>query len=98
MVCARATVVLAIRPIGSDAQARRTMRKQTAPRTRKRRHASSRKQRGLIAQDVSAPQSAMEDSVLDNHSHRTTIRLLVSQHNTTDHAHLLEICCEHLPA
>ncbi len=50
------------------------MRKQTAPRTRKRRHASSRKQRGLIAQDVSAPQSAMEDSVLDNHSHRTLIR------------------------
>src|SRR6266566_8136753 len=73
MVCARATVVLAIRPIGSDAQARRTMRKQTAPRTRKRRHASSRKQRGLIAQDVSAPQSAMEDSVLDNHSHRTHV-------------------------
>ncbi len=52
------------------------MRKQTAPRTRKRRHASSRKQRGLIAQDVSAPQSAMEDSVLDNHSHRTSIRLV----------------------
>ena len=49
------------------------MRKQTAPRTRKRRHASSRKQRGLIAQDVSAPQSATEDSVLDNHSHRTGI-------------------------
>ena len=52
------------------------MRKQTAPRTRKRRHASSRKQRGLIAQDVSAPQSATEDSVLDNHSHRTVIGLV----------------------
>ena len=56
------------------------MRKQTAPRTRKRRHASSRKQRGLIAQDVSAPQSAMEDSVLDNHSHRTRIRLTSINH------------------
>ena len=51
------------------------MRKQTAPRIRKRRHASSRKQSGLIAQDLSAPQSATPDSVLDNHSHRTRIRL-----------------------
>ncbi len=47
------------------------MRKQTAPRTRKRRHASSRPQPGLIAQDLSAPQSATPDSVLDNRSHRT---------------------------
>jgi len=50
------------------------MRKQTAPRTRKRRHASSRPQPGLIAQDLSAPQSATPDSVLDNRSHRTRIR------------------------
>ena len=50
------------------------MRKQTVPRTRKRRHISSRKQPGLIAQDLSAPQSAAQDSVLDNHSHRTRIR------------------------
>ncbi len=44
------------------------MRKQTAQRTRKR-----RKQPGLIAQDLSAPQSATSDSVLDNHSHRTEL-------------------------
>jgi hypothetical protein len=50
------------------------MRKQTAPRTRKHRHVSSRKQSGLIAQDLSAPQSATPDSVLDNHSHRTGVR------------------------
>ncbi len=56
------------------------MRKQTAPRTRKRRHTSSRKQPGLIAQDVSAPQSAMENSVLDNHSHRTRIRQTCRNH------------------
>jgi hypothetical protein len=76
MVCARARPhVLAIRPVGPGARTtRRPMRKQTAPRTRKRRHVSSRKQPGLIAQDLSAPQSATPDSVLDNHSHRTRIR------------------------
>src|SRR6266851_7970529 len=75
MVCARARPhVLAIRPVGSGAQARRTMRKQTAPHIQKNREASSRKQSGLIAQDLSAPQSATPDSVLDNHSHRTRIR------------------------
>src|SRR5438046_8050588 len=70
MVCARATVVLARRPVGLGAQARRTMRKQTAPQIRDNREASSRKQSGLIAQDVSAQQSAMSKSVLDNRSHR----------------------------
>ncbi len=47
------------------------MRKQTAPQIRDNREASSRKQSGLIAQDVSAQQSAMSKSVLDNRSHRT---------------------------
>ena len=47
------------------------MRKKTAPQIRKNRKASSRKQPGLIAQDLSAPQSATRQSVLDNHSHRT---------------------------
>jgi len=47
------------------------MRKQTAPQIRDDREASSRKQSGLIAQDVSAQQSAMSKSVLDNRSHRT---------------------------
>jgi len=51
------------------------MRKQTAPRIPKHRPASSRKQPGLIAQGLNAQQSATPDSVLDNHSHRTTIRL-----------------------
>ncbi len=63
------------------------MRKQTAPRTRKHRHASSRKQPGLIAQDLNAPQSATRQSVLDNHSHRTRIRL-----NCLNYAHLLPRC------
>jgi len=49
------------------------MRKQTAPRIRKHRQASSRKQSGLIAQDLLAQQSATPGSVLDNHSHRTCI-------------------------
>ena len=47
------------------------MRKQTAPQIRDNRAASCRKQSGLIAQDVSAQQSAMSKSVLDNRSHRT---------------------------
>jgi len=47
------------------------MRKKTAPQIRKNRETSSRKPSGLIAQDLSAPQSATPDSVLDNHSHRT---------------------------
>jgi len=47
------------------------MRKQTAPQTRRNREASSRKQSGLIAQDLSAQQSATPDCVLDNRSHRT---------------------------
>ena len=47
------------------------MRKQTAPQIRKNREASSRKQSGLIAQDVSEQQSATPNSVLDNRSHRT---------------------------
>jgi hypothetical protein len=51
------------------------MRKQTAPRTPQRRRASSRKSSGRIAQDVQPQQSATPGSVLDNHSHRTTIRL-----------------------
>ena len=57
------------------------MRKQTAPQIRDNREASSRKQSGLIAQDVSAQQSAMSKSVLDNRSHRTQylVRLAVFQ-------------------
>ncbi len=47
------------------------MRKQTAPPIRNNRETSSRKPSGLIAQDVSAPQSATPNSVLDNRSHRT---------------------------
>ncbi len=50
------------------------MRKQTAPQIRNNREASSRKQSGLIAQDLSAQQSATPNSVLDNRSHRTSIR------------------------
>ncbi len=50
------------------------MRKRTAPHIRKTREASSRKPSGLIAQDLSAQQSATPDSVLDNRSHRTLIR------------------------
>ncbi len=49
------------------------MRKQTAPQIRDNREASSRKQSGLIAQDVSAQQSATPNCVLDNRSHRTRI-------------------------
>ena len=51
------------------------MRKQTAPQTGKNRKASSRKQSGLIAQGPNAPQSARVNSVLDNRSHRTELRL-----------------------
>src|SRR2546426_5037111 len=47
------------------------MRKKTAPQIRKNRETSSRKPSGLIAQDLSAPQSATLDCVLDNRSHRT---------------------------
>ncbi len=47
------------------------MRKKTAPQIRKNREASSRKASGLIAQDLSAQQSATLDCVLDNRSHRT---------------------------
>jgi hypothetical protein len=50
------------------------MRKPTAPHIRTNRHASSRKQSGLIAQGSNAQHSATADSVLDNHSHRTRIR------------------------
>ncbi len=50
------------------------MRKKTAPQIRKNREASSRKPSGLIAQDLSAQQSATLDCVLDNRSHRTSIR------------------------
>ena len=53
------------------------MRKKTAPQIRKNREASSRKASGLIAQDLSAQQSATLDCVLDNRSHRTHIGLLV---------------------
>src|SRR6266511_4109698 len=49
------------------------MRKQTAPPIRNNRETSSRKPSGLIAQDVSAPQSATPNSVLDNRSHRTHV-------------------------
>jgi hypothetical protein len=51
------------------------MRKPTAPHIRNNRHASSRKQYGLIAQGSNAQHSATADSVLDNHSHRTEIGL-----------------------
>ena len=47
------------------------MRKKTAPQIQKNREASSRKASGLIAQDLSAQQSATLDCVLDNRSHRT---------------------------
>jgi len=47
------------------------MRKKTAPHIQKNRAASSRKASGLIAQDLSAQQSATLDCVLDNRSHRT---------------------------
>src|SRR5258708_635209 len=47
------------------------MRKQTAPRTRKRRQAPPPQQSGLIARDKSVPQSATPGSTLANHSHRT---------------------------
>ena len=50
------------------------MRKKTAPQIQKNREASSRKASGLIAQDLSAQQSATLDCVLDNRSHRTRIR------------------------
>jgi hypothetical protein len=58
------------------------MRKKTAPQIRKNCEASSRKTSGLIAQDLSAQQSATPDCVLDNHSHRTSIRLRASQPNS----------------
>src|SRR2546425_5035032 len=48
------------------------MRKKTAPQIRKNREASPRKPSGLIAQDLSAQQSATLDCVLDNRSHRTS--------------------------
>jgi len=51
------------------------MRKKTAPQIQKNREASSRKASGLIAQDLSAQQSATLDCVLDNRSHRTRFRL-----------------------
>src|SRR6266704_3537171 len=51
------------------------MRKKTAPQIQKNREASSRKASGLIAQDLSAQQSASLDCVLDNRSHRTRFRL-----------------------
>ena len=58
------------------------MRKKTAPQIRKNRETSSRKPSGLIAQDLSAPQSATLDCVLDNRSHRTSIRLRAAQPNS----------------
>jgi hypothetical protein len=57
------------------------MRRQTAPQTRKHRPASSHKQAGLIAQD--AQQSATAGSRLDNHSHRTRLRLTFDNIITT---------------
>lgn len=53
------------------------MRKQTAPRIRKHRQASSTKQAGLIAPGNTAQQSATPSCTLANHSHRTSIRMLV---------------------
>jgi len=50
------------------------MRKQTAPRTRKHRTASSPQRSGLIAKGTNAQQSATPRSALDNHSHRTTCK------------------------
>src|SRR5260370_5494352 len=49
------------------------MRKQTAPRTRKRRQAPPPQPSGLMARDKSVPQSATPRSTLANHSHRTLI-------------------------
>ena len=51
------------------------MRKQTAPRTRKYRKASSPQQSGLIAEGTTAQQSAVARCALDNRSHRTTLRI-----------------------
>jgi len=75
------------------------MRKKTAPQIQKNREASSRKASGLIAQDLSAQQSATLDCVLDNRSHRTGIgrtcinhfAMHVSQPNLRIHAPQNEI-------
>src|SRR5438128_8402804 len=70
------------------------MRKKTAPQIRKNREASPRKPSGLIAQDLSAQQSATLDCVLDNRSHRTRsgltslsrYKLVCSQRSATGHS------------
>ena len=54
------------------------MRKKTAPQIQKNREAPSRKASGLIAQDLSAQQSATLDCVLDNRSHRTRVGAAVT--------------------
>ena len=50
------------------------MRKKTAAHATKRQADSPSKKSGLIAKEKNSPQSAMTKSVLDNHSHRTTLR------------------------
>ncbi len=51
------------------------MRKKTAKHATKRRADSSPQQSGLIAKGKNTQQSATTESVLDNRSHRTTLRI-----------------------
>ncbi len=51
------------------------MRKKTAVHATKRQAGSPSKKSGLIAKEKNAEQSATTESVLDNRSHRTTLRI-----------------------
>ena len=51
------------------------MRKKTAVHATKRQADSPSKKSGLIAKGKTSQQSAMTESVLDNRSHRTTLRI-----------------------
>jgi hypothetical protein len=71
VVRVRATLALAFVQVGSGAQGRRTMRKTTAPTTRRHRSVSPIQHSGLIARENDVPQSAAAECALDNLSHRT---------------------------
>ena len=51
------------------------MRKKTAVQATERRDDSSSQKSGLIAREKNTQQSGTTESVLDNHSHRTTLQI-----------------------
>jgi hypothetical protein len=51
------------------------MRKQTAPKSRPGRSVAPTQTSGLIARGKSSPQSGTAECALDNHSHRTPLRM-----------------------